>query len=455
MVRCRRAAAPPPGVARDAAREVEPTERRAPARFLPAWGHRGRGGQLVDRLRGSWCRSGSWHSPRRSGSATCCRAGSAPIAAWMDSPCAGATSWSGSAPERSDDGRARSRSTSARTPAGWGRHRSGEPPRSLRGTAARATGRGSVLDGPARRCGGRAGRAPGRSGILSGRARRPTAPGRRCATPRRRWRVSSATRADASARRRRPGAPGAGTLVADGLALRRRALTARAFAPWPRCCSRRYGIVTHGWCWPRHPGRLRGAVRGALEPGDAPGGPARLLRRAGAAQFALPAAIERSTLRPPSGSPPHAPQTGPPGAARLRPCPTCSPPSSRVRRVAARLADRLRPQALAELVGQEQLLRPEAPLARMLERGRLASLILWGPPGCGKTTLARLLAQEVGEPLDGAVGGDGRGGRPQEELRGGASTGRAGGGRSCSSTRSTASTAPSRTVSCTRSRTAR
>jgi putative ATPase len=76
------------------------------------------------------------------------------------------------------------------------------------------------------------------------------------------------------------------------------------------------------------------------------------------------------------------------------------PPASSARTEADRpLADRLRPTVLGDLVGQEQLLRPEAPLARMLERGRLASLILWGPPGCGKTTLARLLAREVHEPL--------------------------------------------------------
>src|SRR4051794_33360484 len=81
--------------------------------------------------------------------------------------------------------------------------------------------------------------------------------------------------------------------------------------------------------------------------------------------------------------------------AAIEPEPTASPRAEADRP----LADRLRPQALGDLVGQEQLLRPEAPLARMLERGRLASLILWGPPGCGKTTLARLLAREVHEPL--------------------------------------------------------
>ncbi len=59
------------------------------------------------------------------------------------------------------------------------------------------------------------------------------------------------------------------------------------------------------------------------------------------------------------------------------------------------LADRLRPAALAEVVGQEGVLGPEAPLGAMLASGRLGSLILWGPPGVGKTTIARLLALET------------------------------------------------------------
>jgi putative ATPase len=59
------------------------------------------------------------------------------------------------------------------------------------------------------------------------------------------------------------------------------------------------------------------------------------------------------------------------------------------------LADRLRPTTLAEVVGQDHLLGPDGTLTRMLARGSLASLILWGPPGVGKTTIARLLAAQA------------------------------------------------------------
>ncbi len=59
------------------------------------------------------------------------------------------------------------------------------------------------------------------------------------------------------------------------------------------------------------------------------------------------------------------------------------------------LADRLRPMVLDEVVGQDHLLGPEGALTGMLARGALASLILWGPPGVGKTTIARLLAERA------------------------------------------------------------
>ncbi|WP_102126228.1 replication-associated recombination protein A [Deinococcus planocerae] len=62
----------------------------------------------------------------------------------------------------------------------------------------------------------------------------------------------------------------------------------------------------------------------------------------------------------------------------------------------APLAERLRPRSVAEVVGQTHLLGPGKPLTRVLDSGRLGSLILWGPPGVGKTTLARLVAGEVG-----------------------------------------------------------
>lgn len=59
------------------------------------------------------------------------------------------------------------------------------------------------------------------------------------------------------------------------------------------------------------------------------------------------------------------------------------------------LADILRPKLLGDVVGQDHLIAENAPLKRMIDGGKLASLIFWGPPGCGKTTIARLLAQHT------------------------------------------------------------
>ncbi|MGH6940673.1 replication-associated recombination protein A [Hypericibacter sp.] len=72
------------------------------------------------------------------------------------------------------------------------------------------------------------------------------------------------------------------------------------------------------------------------------------------------------------------------------------------------LADRLRPQSLDEVVGQDHLLGPEGPIGRMVATGRISSMILWGPPGCGKTTLARLIAARSDmqfEPLSAVFSG--------------------------------------------------
>jgi putative ATPase len=69
-----------------------------------------------------------------------------------------------------------------------------------------------------------------------------------------------------------------------------------------------------------------------------------------------------------------------------------SQPSSR-RRGEPPLADRMRPESLAEMVGQADLLGADGPLLHLLESDKLDSVILWGPPGCGKTTLARLMAK--------------------------------------------------------------
>lgn len=60
------------------------------------------------------------------------------------------------------------------------------------------------------------------------------------------------------------------------------------------------------------------------------------------------------------------------------------------------LAERLRPQRLDDVVGQDHLLRADAPIGRMVAQKRLSSMILWGPPGVGKTTIARLLAEATG-----------------------------------------------------------
>jgi putative ATPase len=71
-------------------------------------------------------------------------------------------------------------------------------------------------------------------------------------------------------------------------------------------------------------------------------------------------------------------------------------PGGKAARASAPLADRLRPKTLGEIVGQEHLTGAEGAIGRMVAARRLASMILWGPPGTGKTSIARLLADAVG-----------------------------------------------------------
>src|SRR5258706_15172494 len=70
--------------------------------------------------------------------------------------------------------------------------------------------------------------------------------------------------------------------------------------------------------------------------------------------------------------------------------------ADRKRAETAPLAERMRPRTLDEFVGQEQLLGPGKLLRQMVDAKALHSLVLWGPPGSGKTTLARLVAQAAG-----------------------------------------------------------
>jgi putative ATPase len=72
------------------------------------------------------------------------------------------------------------------------------------------------------------------------------------------------------------------------------------------------------------------------------------------------------------------------------------------------LADRLRPRRLEDVVGQDHLVGADGPIGRMIEAGRIGSIVLWGPPGAGKTTIARLIAERTAlafEPISAVMSG--------------------------------------------------
>src|SRR6266446_6369701 len=110
-----------------------------------------------------------------------------------------------------------------------------------------------------------------------------------------------------------------------------------------------------------------------------------------AASASRPASARSST------SPPRSPDPRPSSVAAYNPAVDLfDPPPSAIPAAPAPLADRIRPRTLDEVVGQQHLIGPGKVLRRALEEGQLHSMILWGPPGTGKTTLAFLMAQVAG-----------------------------------------------------------